>query len=311
MKVIEAKDLVLSLIHTEFPSQAALINPSSPDGDAGKFMITQKIARAIHHYDGWYVPINVNWFFGGFDEPKINGTSFYWYAFAIPKRNKYTKDHYFVCDFLQIRDWVLDFAAPAGNDHRDHNLWRADLRLYPDPGGERLGYFRWGDEPPGLNDRTGREFSLDNVSTVAEPAPLGQHVGTFGPGGESSAHKLLKRYVADHPMEFGLSAAAEAHVEYSFKTGDRVDVMFKNHLPDRTVVEVEIEGENNVCVGILQAMKYRVLAIADAGYPLITSRVNSLVVAYDTDYPKSLKLAEQYEVSLQSVDKTLVLGEAV
>jgi hypothetical protein len=87
--------------------------------------------------------------------------------------------------------------------------------------------------------------------------------------------------------------------------------MFKNHQPDRTVVEVEIEGEDNVCVGIHQAIKYRSLAAADAGYPLLTSRVKSLVVAYDTKYPKALDLAERYEVSLVSVDRKLVLGEAV
>ena len=277
----------------------------------GIFVIAEKVARAIHHYDGWYVPISLGWFSGGFSEPQINGTPFYWYAFAIPRRNKYLSDHYFVGDYLQVREWVLDFAAPLGNDHRDHNLWRADLRLYPDPAGERLGYFRWGDEPPGVDDRTGREFALDNILTVAEPAPLGHHVGTFSHGGESSAHQLLKFYVAEHPLDFGLSAAAEAIVEYPFRTGDRVDVMFKNHQPDRTVVEVEIEGENNVCVGIHQAIKYRSLAAADAGYPLLTLRVKSLVVAHDTKYPKALDLAERYEVSLVSVDRKLVLGKAV
>jgi hypothetical protein len=311
VKVVEAKELVLSLMLSGISPSTALVDPSSPDGDDGKFMIAGKVARAIHHYDGWFAPISLGWFADGYNEPKINGTSFYWYAFAIPKRNKYLSDHYFVCDYLQVRDWVLDFAAPLGNDHRDHHLWRADLRLYPDPVDERLGYFRWGDEPPGVDDRTGREFTLDNILTVIEPAPPGHHVGTFGLGGESSAHKLLKLYVADHPMDFGLSAAAQAHVEYLFQTGDRVDVMFTNHLPDRTVVEVEIEGEANVCVGIHQAIKYRSLAAADVGYPLLTSRVRSLVVAYDTKYPKALELAEKYEVSLFSVDRKLVLGEAV
>jgi hypothetical protein len=64
-------------------------------------------------------------------------------------------------------------------------------------------------------------------------------------------------------------------------------------------------------VGIHQAIKYRSLAAADVGYPLLTSRVRSLVVAYDTKYPKALELAEKYEVSLFSVDRKLVLGEAV
>jgi hypothetical protein len=311
MKVSEAKELVLSLVYSQLPEGSILVDPTPPDGDVGKFVLAGKVARAIHHFDGWYAPISLGWFDGGFDEPRIHDTPFHWYAFAIPKRNKYKIDHYFICDYLQMRDWVLDFAAPLGDDHRDHNLWRADLRLYPDPVKERLGYFRWGDEPPGVNDRTGREFALDNVLTVAEPSPVGLHIGTFGPGGESSAHELLKLYVADHPLEFGMSSAAQAHVDYPFKTGDHVDVMFTNHLPDRTVVEVEVEGEANVCIGIHQAIKYRSLAAVDAGYPLLTSRVRSLVVAYDTEYPKALDLAERYEVSLASVDRKLVLGEAV
>jgi hypothetical protein len=52
--------------------------------------------------------------------------------------------------------------------------------------------------------------------------------------------------------------------QHPFATGDRVDVMFENHLPDRTVIEVEIEGEREVCVGIHQVIKYRSLAAADA-----------------------------------------------
>jgi hypothetical protein len=46
---------------------------------------------------------------------------------------------------------------------------------------------------------------------------------------------MLKLYVAGHPHEFGMSATAVTHVDYCFATGDRVDVMFENHLPDRTI----------------------------------------------------------------------------
>lgn len=313
MKVVEAKGLVIELMLARGAAGgvAGLVDPTSPDGDTGKLLIDGKAARAIHHFDGWYAPINLDWFAGSFDPPVINRTTFHWYVFAIPKRNKYLEDHYFICDYLQMREWVLDFTAPLGNDHRDHKLWRADLRLYLDPAGERTGYFRWGDEPPGLDERPGRVFELDNLATVIEAAPAGLHVGTFGAGGESAAHQLLKFYVASHQTDFGLSAAATPHVEYSFATGDRVDVMFENHQPDRTVVEVEVDGEQNICVGILQAIKYRSLAAADAGFPLVTSRVRSLVVAYETDYTKAGLLAEKYDIELMSVNRELVLADAV
>jgi hypothetical protein len=284
-----------------------LVSPHSPDGDPGKFLIDGKTARAIHRFDGWNFPISLGWFSGGYDQPVIRRTPFYWYAFAIPERGMYRADHYFICDYLQMREWVLSFTAPLGNSHRDHAYWRADLRLYP---GEQTGYFRWGDEPVGVGEQPDRVFEVDNLATVTMPPPPGQHVGGYGTGGESAAHKLLKLYVAGHPVEFGLSAKAIAHVEYPFTTGDRVDVMFENHIPDRTVIEVEVEGEREVCIGIHQAIKYRSLAAADAGYPLVTSRVRSLVVAYSTEYAKARELADRYDIPLLSVDREKVLTAA-
>jgi hypothetical protein len=62
-----------------------LVDPQSPDStDPGKFMLNRKPARAIHHFSGWHVPINLSWFSGSLDQPRINRDSFYWYAFAIP-----------------------------------------------------------------------------------------------------------------------------------------------------------------------------------------------------------------------------------
>jgi hypothetical protein len=219
MRAAEAKELVLGCMLGGLNPAGGLtlVDPASPDGDPAKFLIAGKIARAIHHYDGWYVPINTSWFAGSYDQPMINKTPFYWYVFAVPARRQYRADHYVICDYLQMRDWVLVFAAPLGKDHRDHKLWRCDLRLYPD---ERSGYFRWGDEPPGRDDQPGRVFDVDNLATVGAPAPAGQHVGRFGPGGESASHRMLKLYVAGHPLEFGMSATAVPHVEYSFATGD-------------------------------------------------------------------------------------------
>jgi hypothetical protein len=308
MRVAEARELVLGLM---FSGQAAvarlLVDPASPDGDAGKFRIDGKAARVIHRFSGWHVPISLGWFSGGYDEPVINRGAFYWYVFAIPNLGRYRADHYFVCDYLQMREWVLAFTAPRGDAHRDHADWRADLPLYP---GEDAGYFRWGDEPAGTGEQPGRVFEADNLATIAIPGPPGAHVGSYGAGGESAAHRLLKLYVAAHPVEFGLSAAAVPHLEYRFATGDRVDVMFENHLPDRTAVEVEVDGEQQICIGIHQAIKYRALAAADAGYPLLTARVRSVVIAYATGYPKATELAARYEIPLIAVDRDRVLAPA-
>lgn len=210
-----------------------------------------------------------------------------------------------------MREWVLSFDAPLGNDHRDHNDWRADIRVFVGDGAEETGYFRWGDEAVDSTALASRVISLDNVTTIADVAVAGVHVGLFGPGGESADHKRLRLYVAAHPTEFGLSTTARSTVEYSCRTGDRVDVLFKNHAPERTVVEVEIEGEENICVGIHQAVKYRSLAEVDGGYPLQGANVRSLVVAYRADYPKTIQLARRYGVGLQSVDRQHALTAAV
>lgn len=314
VKVAEAKALVVDLMMDDLAASDAsvLFDPASPDPrDPGKFVLGGKVARAIHHYDGWYVPIELSWFSGGFGQPQVHGQPFYWYVFAIPKRSRYARDHYMVCDYLQMRDWVLDFAAPLDRDHRDHKLWRADLRIYTDGEVEREGYFRWGDEDVGDTSRPERVFELDNVSTVHELELIGKRVGSLGAGGESAAHRRLKLYVATHPLEFGLSDGALPFVEHRFRTGDRVDVMFENHAPDRTVVEIEVQGEENICIGIHQAIKYRSLAEAEAGYALLGGQVNSLVVAYETAYPRAVELADQYAVTLCPVDRELVLASAV
>lgn len=70
MRPAEAKELVLGLMlggGLEPADGLSVVDPVSPDGDQAKFLIAGKVARAIHHFDGWYVPINLGWFVGGYD----------------------------------------------------------------------------------------------------------------------------------------------------------------------------------------------------------------------------------------------------
>ena len=313
MKVTEAKQLAVDLIVRDVGGSplAITIDRTSPDGDNGKFTLHGQTARAIHHFDGWYVPINLSWFDGSFDPPEIHNQPFHWYVFAIPRRGRLAREHYFVCDYLQIRDWTLGFSAPLGRDHRDHRNWRADLRVLPDDPEERSGYFRWGDEPVGSRPDPSRVFELDNAVTLTEAPLVSQRVGVFGPGGESSAHRQLKLYVAAHGTDFGMSQAAQAFVEHRFRTGDRVDVLFHNHEPQRTVIEIEVAGEENICTGIHQAIKYRSLAEIEGGYDRLSPTVRSLVIAYDTEYSSAIALANRYDVGLITVDARRVLAAAI
>lgn len=314
MKVREAKDLVLRGIYRDLRESgvSVVVDSESPDSrDPGKFMIADKPTRAIHHFDGFFVPINLEWFQGSYDRPAINRGEFYWYVFAIPDFSRYVQPHYFICDFLQMREWVLQFQAPAGRTHRNHKDWRADIRVDRGLSGETQAYFRWGDEPLTW-EYPNRTIRLDNIAVVAHENLLHRHglnVGATGLGGESEAHRRLKLYVAHHPEMLTLSSAAASEVEHRFVTGDVCDVLYKNHGPLRTVAEVELSGTENILVGIHQAIKYRSLAASESRIRLDAySDLAAYVVAYEDGGQRAHDLAGSYNVELLTVDPGVVLA---
>jgi hypothetical protein len=143
MKLLEATEQVKELIREDSIASPmdTHIDFVSPDRDPGKFVILGEAARVIQPFDGFKAKINKNWFSGSDEPPKIKGTLFYWYVFAVgsPSRVK----SYFVCNYQQVREWVLEFEGPMGNDHRDHEDWRGVIEFEE---GDSTGYFRWGDE---------------------------------------------------------------------------------------------------------------------------------------------------------------------
>ena len=315
MKVAEAKALVLDGITRDVRMSGLPIqvDPRSPDpSDPGKFVLAGKPARAIHHFDGWHLPIDLGWFTGGMERPRIQRGEFHWYVFAIPTLGRLQRPHYLICDHLQVREWVIEFTAPLGRDHRDHKDWRADIQVDRGLSGETQAYFRWGDEPPGLWIRDSRVVRLDNASVAANSsqiAQLGLHVGNTGAGGESEAHRRLKLYVAHHPTLLSLNSTAECEIEHRFITGDVVDVLFRNHGPLRTVAEIELAGTENIIIGIHQALKYRSLAAAEGGlnaYDVADPRAH--VISFEDGGGEAHRLAAAYNVNLVTVDRSAVLA---
>lgn len=73
---------------------------------------------------------------------------------------------------------------------------------------------------------------------------------------------------------------------------------------------MEIAGEDNICTGIHQAIKYRSPAEVEGGYERSSPRVRSLVIADETDYPNAVDLSERYKVDLIAVDTARVLAAA-
>ena len=148
MRLEEAKKQVLELITRDVRSSGLSINvdPRSPDNDLGKLSINGKTARVVAPFDGFFVNISLDWFSGFEDLPVIQRGEFYYYVFALTDRNPSRVEYYYICDFKKLRNWVLEFDAPEGNDHRDHFDWRGAIEYI----GERpysRGYFRWGEVP--------------------------------------------------------------------------------------------------------------------------------------------------------------------
>jgi hypothetical protein len=280
-----------------------VVNPASPDGDVGKFTVAGVPARVIIQRDGYYLNTNPGWFRGDDAPAQIIGGPIGIYVFVLPG----TPLRYWACSWQRLRDLALDFRGESLPHYQVTTRWRADLHVIRDAPDAVL--FRWGDEIAAVQlMRPSRIMDLGNASALLpEPSVVGGSAGARARGGEGLAHRLLKDYLAAHPELVGVSAQASVHKEYRFPTGDRVDVMFQNHLPNRTVVEIEVEGRDNLIVGVHQAVKYAALAGVEAGYPVVSHRVRAHVVAYNVQYPEVIQLADRYGVNLVAVRPELCL----
>ncbi len=78
-------------------------------------------------------------------------------------------------------------------------------------------------------------------------------------GGESEQHRRLKEYVAKHPRDLELPAAAGVgEIEFSLPSGDSLDVLFRVG-EDWSAVEVKsaISDTSDIVRGLFQCVKYR------------------------------------------------------
>jgi len=114
----------------------------------------------------------------------------------------------------------------------------------------------------------------------------------YGSGGEGSHHLELKRWVAAHPEEIGLPHESIAITEYKYICHDRADILFT--LPDEKFAVVEIET-NDPLPGYHQVLKYHTLTCAEKGFPLDSSRVKKILVAWFI--PENVaRFCEQYGI---------------
>jgi hypothetical protein len=112
----------------------------------------------------------------------------------------------------------------------------------------------------------------------------------FGGRGESEAHRLFKKFVADHPAHVEVFATTvPPDVEYCLPSGDAVDVLFTTRT---SIVAVEVKSqlspEADLLRGIFQCVKYR--AILDAvGAIEQRELATKAVLAIEGCLPESLR----------------------
>ena len=287
--------------------QPGLIDPNTPDGDPGKFLLRGRPARAIHLHDGYHLKIRSEWFRDVEALPVINGGEFDWYVFAVEPRREVPEPHYLILHHTTMKSLVLDFKAPRGRNWRDQDHWMANIRPFSDG----TAYFRWGDEPANDFGNRSRRFKLDNLADQFPDAQGGQvseksNHGTAG--GESESHKQIKTFVAAHPEAVGLAASAVSEVEHGFLSGDMVDVWFKLGRDRGSVVEVEVSGAQDLLIGVHQAIKYRALAAVELGVLALgpSPEVDAAVAAHAVDYREAQELAVKYQVRLVAVSAAAV-----
>lgn len=138
-----------------------------------------------------------------------------------------------------------------------------------------------------------RQVGAEPVSP-SELISLGQRRHFTG-GGESPAHKRLKRYVHDNPTRFGAEGKGwEAIEEYVLPSLDSIDVLLKS-ATKWIAIEVKSRVSDNYPGdyerGVFQAVKYRAIlqAMVESSVYAVPQEIESVLVLEST-LPKALAL---------------------
>jgi len=312
--VAEAKKLVIAMMRAQIEEaglNTKLVDPKSPDDDPGKFKLGGLVARVVPPFNGFNVNINQSWFTGSTDSPSIQNGEFYYYAIAIGNRGNTNVVHYYLCDYHKMRDYVLSFNAPKGNNYRGEHHWRGQIHVLS--ARDRRGYFRWGDEAEDFIDRD-RYLLLDNV---LEHLQERQEVGLRGPVKTRSftaeakkkndrpirsRRDVLTEYILRNPAVVGIDAESAGYARHRFESGDTSDILFVSSR-EICVVEIEEEGAANIHRAIVNVSKLRAVCAVENDLDLYDPKIRVLVVAFDTNYEKTHSLAKRYRVELITVNE--------
>ena len=117
-----------------------------------------------------------------------------------------------------------------------------------------------------------------SISTSSSRGSRGGGRGGTGGGGEGSEHQELKENLAADPSQLDVRLKLLA-IEYTFKSGDRVDILLEDGSENPVTVEVETSFSSGAgrYVGVWQAVKYKHLAAVE--YSLPCEKVRSILAA--------------------------------
>ncbi|MYK18613.1 hypothetical protein F4055_10675 [Candidatus Poribacteria bacterium] len=137
--------------------------------------------------------------------------------------------------------------------------------------------------PPTIRTNRQRGHSL---STSGRKSSRGHSNSGGSGGGESDEHRELKERLASNTFELGAELEL-VEVEYTFESGDRVDILLKDGSENPVTVEVEIgfSSGSGRYVGVWQAVKYQHLAAVK--YEMPCEQVRSILAA--PEIPEDVK----------------------
>ena len=126
-----------------------------------------------------------------------------------------------------------------------------------------------------------------SLSTSTSKKSGGGGHGGYGGGGEGEEHENLKKNLANNPSQFGEELKL-VKIEYTFGSGDRVDILLKDGSDNPVTVEVETGFSSGPgrYVGVWQAVKYQHLAAME--YSLVCEQVRSILAA--PEIPDDVKI---------------------
>lgn len=127
-----------------------------------------------------------------------------------------------------------------------------------------------------LEKNIGQEKNIDDI--ISKSIRITQEIRSKE-SGESTHHLKLKKLIADNPELIGLTNILNTYTEYSYPSGDRVDIAFEFINGNWSVIEIELSGLYETIAGLFQTIKYKALQTALLKSKRIKGEVSGYLVA--------------------------------